>query len=137
MKIDGRWIYGSFVVLSSLFVATGIAFHIHRDYERRREANRPADVIEAELLAATPLGSSIAAVQRYVERRWSCTADVVREPAEGGQSRRVIVQEYGSYGTRYSCYFFCTSVTSVGVSWYFNDHGKLEAVRVEKTNMSI
>jgi hypothetical protein len=88
-------------------------------------ARRPRAVIEAELLAATPIGSDIDTVQRYVERRWGRKHHVYEIPFDRPFKGKRIGQEYGSFIPLPEPW-----PEVVMADWYFDENGRLRAIRV-------
>jgi hypothetical protein len=112
--------------------------------EQREEllASRSPEVIEAELLAATPLGSDVATVRKYVQDRWGYK--VKAPPKEGfrvvsseGYSERVEPDPPRTV-IRVTCGHYCPDphwwgcifYTVVDATYLFGRDQKLESIHV-------
>jgi hypothetical protein len=88
-------------------------------------ARRPEKEIRGELLRATPLGSSVADVDRYAKSRFTQDNFFRWHDTENG---KLLILCYGCY---YSLDTF-PFVMCVQASWQFDKGGKLGSVGVSK-----
>jgi hypothetical protein len=132
----GRRMPGWLVVIPAVIVG-GCGVMAYRQYELEWSAKRPVEVIRAELLAATPLGSDILEVQDYIERRWGTKE--IRSYESGGFH---LVVTYGHYSGKRPLWGPLVLVifplgTAVYANWEFDPIGKLKDVTVKKVEDTI
>jgi hypothetical protein len=130
-----RGCLGCLVVL--ILTALAVGWIGYRAYRWESDAKQPVEVIEAEILAATPLGSDISYIQKYVKSRWGGNAEPEYSTYNESQPQKIVSAKYGAYCDPVGRIWliFCVSGTNVYVNWYFDKDDKLESVRVVKVHI--
>jgi hypothetical protein len=113
-------------------VALALGMISYADDRSELLAKRPVEEIEAELLAATPLGSEEAEVQKYVRNRWKGR---VRTSLGYVSKNRALVVTYGhitgQWNSRQPLIFIISPPgTTVEALWVFSEDGRLVEIKV-------
>jgi hypothetical protein len=103
-------------------------------------AKRPVEEIQAELLAATPLGSEVAEVQKYVRSRWKGPeGTLIRYRSTNDETRLVLTVTYGhitgQWNSRQPLILIISPPgTTVEALWVFSEDGRLVEIKVRRRN---
>jgi hypothetical protein len=133
------------VVLAGLAVvvavgALALGMISYADDRSELLAKRPAEEIEAELLAATPLGSKVADVQKYVGNRWKGRVRTsIGYESKNGETLFALIATYGhitgQWNSRQPLIFIISPPgTTVEAHWVFSDDGRLVEIKVRRRN---
>ena len=133
-----RTLLGVLVGLAAMVAVVALALGMISYADDRSEllAKRPVEEIEAELLAATPLGSEEAEVQKYVRNRWKGR---VRTSLGYVSKNRALVVTYGhitgQWNSRQPLIFIISPPgTTVEALWVFSEDGRLVEIKVRRRN---
>jgi hypothetical protein len=120
-------------------VATGtivFGYTLGRPDHTELLAKRPVEEIEAELLAATPLGSEEAEVHKYIKNRWKGR---VRTSLGYLSKNRALVVTYGHITGQWNSqqpliFIISPPGTTVEALWVFSEDGRLVEIKVRRRN---
>jgi hypothetical protein len=120
---------GCFAASTAIVLLLGVATVIYQDDRSERQGKRSVADFEAELLAATPLGTDIGEVQKYVERRWGEKAAEPATPSDQTEEfHSTINVVYGDFSIPGSFFGWIR----VEAHWWFGQDGRLAKIVVDK-----